>query len=226
MMRSFVDRKIAELDITGRCKNRCPFCYQRDKEEYADMTISQAESNIEKCVRNGCDTAIVIGGEPVLHGEVREVLRACQSAGLYTILWTSGTVDCELLLGSLDELRVSRNATTDAACSAVYGNRVLRRETLKRYAEMCNLVVTTLINSNGVHDYDSGLKFLDEYGDVSNNDVLALDYRVRSSTVYKPSVRLYDVHLPEGFIKEIPANSGDFFYAVGDVVYRTYCPVE
>lgn len=225
-MRSFVGRRIAELDITGRCLNKCPFCYQRDKEEYADMTMSSVVSNIEKCIRNGCDTAIVIGGEPVLHCDVGGVLRACQSAGLYTILWTSGTLDCERLLGNVDELRVSRNALTDDACSLVFGSPVLKRETLAGYAETCNVVVTTLINTNGVHDCETAQKFLDFYGSVSDNDILALDYRVRSSTVYKPSVRLHNVSLPCGFTKEVPANSGDFFYAVGDVVYRTYCPVE
>jgi len=226
MMRSFVDRKIAELDITGRCLNSCPFCYQRDKEEYADMAFVQVEANIEKCVRNGCDTAIVIGGEPMLHGGVGEVLRACQFSGMYTILWTSGTLDCEHILGNVDELRVSRNALTDYECSLVFGSPVLPHETLARYAKTCNVVVTTLINTNGVHDHKTASKFLDFYGKVSGNDVLALDYRVRSSTVYKPNVRLRDIELPNGFTKEIPANSGDFFYAVCGVVYRTYCPVE
>jgi hypothetical protein len=102
----------------------------------------------------------------------------------------------------------------------------LKRETLAGYAETCNVVVTTLINTNGVHDCETASKFLDFYGKASGNDVLALDYRVRSSTVYKPNVRLRDIVLPDGFTKEVPANAGDFFYAVGDVVYRTYCPVE
>lgn len=85
------------FEVTEMCNLDCEFCYNvwLEKETPAHRELSLCE--IEKVLRNiseapGAMGVTVTGGEPLLRGDIPDIVRLCSKAGLKVALATNGTL--------------------------------------------------------------------------------------------------------------------------------------
>lgn len=219
-------KKVIEMDITKKCLNKCPYCYNKDSDDYADMTLNQFIKNLNMGIKEGCSECLLIGGEPLLHPLLINFLKECNDKNMESTVWTSGTVPCDDILELCDNLIISRNALTDADCSRIYGNKVIPKDILKKYSKKCNVIITTLHNTKGVNGNLNANIFKKYYGDITTNPIEVISYKVRSSSKCKPRIKFDNLELPVGMIKRKNHFSENRYYANEDMVYRLYVPIK
>ena len=60
--------------ITEKCNLKCPYCFAQNLMSGADMGMEEFEEALDFCLTNGNDRVGIIGGEPTLHPQFREML--------------------------------------------------------------------------------------------------------------------------------------------------------
>lgn len=88
------DKKpVVVWNCTKRCNLRCVHCYSASTAEAADDELSgdEAREMIADLGRFGCPVLLFSGGEPLLRGDVLELIAAAKAAGLRAVLSTNGT---------------------------------------------------------------------------------------------------------------------------------------
>lgn len=99
-----------QVEITGRCNMQCEHC-RADHEQHQDMPIDQILKIVRFFLRHSPvqKRIIVSGGEPLMHGQFFEVLRAIRRAGgSYVTLTTNGTRLTQEHLDLIRELKFER----------------------------------------------------------------------------------------------------------------------
>jgi MoaA/NifB/PqqE/SkfB family radical SAM enzyme len=80
--------------VTHRCKLNCRYCCDGDGKRFAEDPIPELDTADAKrllsILRQAGDTLDVTGGEPLLRGDLEEILAHARSLGLRTILNTKG----------------------------------------------------------------------------------------------------------------------------------------
>lgn len=85
------------FEVTERCNLDCEFCYNVWLEKNTVAHSELSLNNIEKVLCNiskapGAMGVTVTGGEPLLRGDIPEIVRLCSRAGLKVALATNGTL--------------------------------------------------------------------------------------------------------------------------------------
>ncbi len=104
--------KIAAIIWTVGCNFRCPFCYNKQLvfSETEEMPLQTIFDFLEKR-RGKLDAVSITGGEPLLHEEIYEFIRAIKEKGYLVKIDTNGTfpqrlekllVDCLIDYVSMD----------------------------------------------------------------------------------------------------------------------------
>lgn len=87
---------MARWEVTGRCQRRCKYCSANGLRSAADSPVIIAE-RLAEC---GISEVGLLGGEPLLHTRIGEILRVFGRAGVSVTINTNG-----LLLCSEDAIR-------------------------------------------------------------------------------------------------------------------------
>lgn len=102
------------IALTYRCQCRCVHCYSNapDREHHDELTTAEIKSVIDQVRRLGALQVIFSAGEPLLRGDLEEIIRYAHRAGLLTRLNTNG-----LLLDRARANRLRRAGLTQCAVS-------------------------------------------------------------------------------------------------------------
>lgn len=116
------------LEVTNRCNLRCRTCLQFSgiKEGPRDLSFEEVREIVNQVP--GLGTAYLHGiGEPLLHGELREIIGFLKKREIYVLFNTNALLLDEewaekLVASGLDELRISLDAATGQTYSKVRGS--------------------------------------------------------------------------------------------------------
>jgi hypothetical protein len=101
--------RLASVEITQRCNNRCPYCDQPKAEQ--DMPVAQFTALLDDLTRDGVEAVALGGGEPTLHPALPDLLTVAHRRGLRAGLTTNsrdpGLVTALAEAGLLDSFGVS-----------------------------------------------------------------------------------------------------------------------
>ena len=93
-------RFVIDFHVTGLCNLRCPFCCGTPKiikgPDLADIKLT-----VNKLVKIGVTTIVLIGGEPLLRRDLPKIIRYIHDKGLEIYLSTNGL----LLLENLNKIK-------------------------------------------------------------------------------------------------------------------------
>lgn len=78
--------------FTGGCNFDCPYCQNADIIPLDSGTEMSVEEIVQKSTGNLVDGFCVTGGEPTIHQELPDLLKALKSTGLHVNLNTQGSV--------------------------------------------------------------------------------------------------------------------------------------
>jgi cyclic pyranopterin phosphate synthase len=121
---------VLRLSLTARCNLACPYCLPDGVEPPGLLTLAQRLRVIEAAVALGVRSLRLTGGEPLLHSQLEELIRAVQplrARGLGEIALTSNGVllNAEraraLRTAGLDRITLSLDGTTGAAVARMAG---------------------------------------------------------------------------------------------------------
>ena len=121
---------VLRLSLTARCNLACPYCLPDGVEPPGLLTLAQRLRVIEAAVALGARSLRLTGGEPLLHSQLEELIRAVQplrAKGLAEIALTSNGVLLSaeraraLRAAGLDRITLSLDGTTGAAVARMAG---------------------------------------------------------------------------------------------------------
>jgi MoaA/NifB/PqqE/SkfB family radical SAM enzyme len=85
-----------QFAITNLCNADCGFCgFARSKfdpKARRSVTLAEAREVIEICVRNHIGYLLFVGGEPLVHRDLRAMVRSAAEAGLHPMVCTNGAL--------------------------------------------------------------------------------------------------------------------------------------
>jgi radical S-adenosyl methionine domain-containing protein 2 len=81
------------MHIVGHCNFRCAYCYARFETAKRFLPLPDARLILAQLRDEGARRITFAGGEPTLHPDVEEMLRACAASGLVTSLVTNGSLE-------------------------------------------------------------------------------------------------------------------------------------
>ena len=79
--------RLASVEITEQCNNRCPYCDQPKSERF--MPVAQFSNLLDELATDGTGAVALGGGEPTLHPALSDMLRAVRERGLHAGLTTN-----------------------------------------------------------------------------------------------------------------------------------------
>ncbi len=85
-----------QFAITNICNAQCDFCgFARDKfdpRQRHSVTLDQARNVIDICVANHIGYLLFVGGEPLVHKDLRAMIRYAAERGLRSMVCTNGSL--------------------------------------------------------------------------------------------------------------------------------------
>jgi MoaA/NifB/PqqE/SkfB family radical SAM enzyme len=85
-----------QFAITNICNARCEFCGfavdQMDPKKRSSVTLAAARDVIDICVRNHIGYLLFVGGEPMVHKDLRAMVRYCAESGIQPMICTNGSL--------------------------------------------------------------------------------------------------------------------------------------
>jgi MoaA/NifB/PqqE/SkfB family radical SAM enzyme len=124
----------AQLNITWKCNLDCAYCTEYDNSK-GHVPKHEVISRIDKCKELGVRHTDLIGGEPLLHPDVNELVRAVVERGMTTGMTTNGFLLTEDRLAQLIEAGIGR---IQISVDAVHPTREAPKslKTLRKKIEM------------------------------------------------------------------------------------------
>lgn len=89
----------AFLELTSSCNANCIHCFISQKKRENELSIEEIFQFIDQCVREDMASIVFTGGEPFCRKEILKILDYSINCGLWTSIFTNGT----LLQGTLLE---------------------------------------------------------------------------------------------------------------------------
>ena len=70
------DNAYLSIVVTNKCQFRCPYCINSETDMKSDLPVDKAIENIKKLeAKYGIKEAILLGGEPLLHPNILELIK-------------------------------------------------------------------------------------------------------------------------------------------------------
>ncbi len=87
-----------EIEFSLRCNFHCPYCYVPKPDYYRDeLTLEEILEVIDQAQTLGAHKIIILGGEPTIYPDLKEIIAFIRGRGLEVELFTNGTgVDTDL----------------------------------------------------------------------------------------------------------------------------------
>jgi len=85
-------RNTLQIFITNKCNLRCKGCFARNvmKENGGFISLEEYQSAVNSFLEKGGKQINLLGGEPLLHPQLREILDINQYRGINTTIYTNG----------------------------------------------------------------------------------------------------------------------------------------
>src|SRR6266699_7063106 len=85
-----------QFAITNICNAKCDFCGfavdRFDPKKRRSVTLQEARDVIDICVKNHIGYLLFVGGEPLVHKELRSMVRYAAESGLHPMICTNGSL--------------------------------------------------------------------------------------------------------------------------------------
>lgn len=89
MNESKLECNIIDWRITTKCNSKCDYCYASSC--CAQMSDQQISIVVNAIISSGCKVVCISGGEPLLNGQVLQIIEKLHNAGISIYLSTNGT---------------------------------------------------------------------------------------------------------------------------------------
>lgn len=129
---------VLRLSLTARCNLSCPYCLPDGQEPEGVLTLEQRLRLINAAVALGARSLRLTGGEPLLHGQLEELIAAAARTALREIALTSNGVLLSaararaLRRAGLNRITLSLDGATGEAVARMAGvggsNRQMRQQ--------------------------------------------------------------------------------------------------
>jgi len=127
-----------QFAITNICNARCEFCgFSRDKldpRQRRSVSLEEARKVFPICVKNHIGYLLFVGGEPMVHKDLPEMVRSAAGHGLRPMLCTNGSLWTESNMRDLAE---------QGLCSVIMSvdaHDVRRHETNRGLPDVCRKI--------------------------------------------------------------------------------------
>jgi len=111
---------VAELDLTNRCNNYCPFC-AGGRANLGSLTYREAESFLIQLRNIGAEAVIFTGGgEPLLHPGIVRIIRFAHDLGLKCGLFSNGLALEESMFQAILECCTFFRISLDGGSPGIY----------------------------------------------------------------------------------------------------------
>ena len=94
-----------QFAITNLCNARCDFCNfavdKLDPKQRRSVTLQEARDVIDICVKNGIGYLLFVGGEPLVHRDLRAMVRYAAERGIKPMICTNGSLWTEAIMRDL-----------------------------------------------------------------------------------------------------------------------------
>src|ERR1700734_3769252 len=85
-----------QFAITNICNAKCDFCNfavdRFDPKQRRSVTLKEAKDTIDIAVRNHIGYLLFVGGEPLVHKDLRAMVRYCAEQGVHPMICTNGSL--------------------------------------------------------------------------------------------------------------------------------------
>ena len=115
---------LVSWNITRQCNLTCAHCY-RDARERADpqeLTTAEGVTLIGEVAEAGFRVLILSGGEPLMRGDLCDLIAAAKERGLRPVLGSNGTLITESAAGKLREVGLARAGISLDSADREYHN--------------------------------------------------------------------------------------------------------
>ena len=165
-----------QFAITNICNAKCDFCNfavdRFDPKQRRSVTLQEARDVIDICVRNHIGYLLFVGGEPLVHKDLRAMTRYAAERGIHPMICTNGSLWTEQNMQGLvsdglssvimsidahDVARHEKNRGLPDVCRKIkHANEVFQRLDVQTTA--------SVTASKLIDDYDKLPAFLTELG--------------------------------------------------------------
>ena len=84
-----------EIEVTLACNFRCPYCYMGFESHQPALSDQVLRDSIRQAKELGARRIILLGGEPMLHPKIQELIQYIRSLDLEIELFTNGVLMTE-----------------------------------------------------------------------------------------------------------------------------------
>ncbi len=165
-----------QFAITNICNAKCDFCgfavHRFDPKQRRSVTLQEAKDVIDIAVKNHIGYLLFVGGEPLIHRELRAMTRYAAEAGIHPMVCTNGSLWTEqnmrdlagdglssviMSIDSHDVVRHEKNRGLPDVC------RKIKRAN-EVFAELGIQTTASVTASKLIDDYEKLPPFLGELG--------------------------------------------------------------
>src|SRR5262245_29809772 len=165
-----------QFAITNICNAKCDFCGfavdRFDPKQRRSVTLKEARDVIDICVKNHIGYLLFVGGEPLVHKDLRAMVRYTAESGIHPMICTNGSLWTER------NMRELANAGLSSVIMSIDSHDVAKHEKNRGLPEVCRKIkqanevfaelsiqtTASVTASKLIDDYDKLPDFLRELG--------------------------------------------------------------
>ncbi len=165
-----------QFAITNLCNAKCDFCGfavdQLDPRRRRSVTLQEARDVIDICLRNRIGYLLFVGGEPLVHKDLRAMTRYAAERGIHPMICTNGSLWTEQNMRDLSSDGLS------SVIMSIDAHDVARHEKNRGLPDVCRKIkranevfqalgvqtTASVTASRLIDDYDKLPAFLQELG--------------------------------------------------------------
>jgi len=101
-------RNTLQIFITNRCNLRCLGCFARSvmKDDNLDISVDEYKRVINDFIDKGGKQINLLGGEPLLHPKLKDILNINREKGIKTTIYTNGNLLNEFNKEDFDRIKI------------------------------------------------------------------------------------------------------------------------
>jgi MoaA/NifB/PqqE/SkfB family radical SAM enzyme len=165
-----------QFAITNICNARCDFCNfavdRFDPKQRRSVTLQQVRDVVDICVKNRIGYLLFVGGEPMVHRDIRAMTRYTAGRGIHPMICTNGGLWTE------DNMRGLASDGLTSVIMSIDAHDVVKHEQNRGLPEVCRKIkraneyfqsagvqtTASITASRLIDDYDKLPPFLQSLG--------------------------------------------------------------
>ena len=165
-----------QFAITNICNARCDFCNfavdRFDPKQRRSVTLSQVCDVVDICVKNHIGYLLFVGGEPMVHRDIRAMTRYAAERGIHPMICTNGGLWTE------ENMRGLANDGLTSVIMSIDAHNIAKHEQNRGLPDVCRKIkqaneffqsagvqtTASITASRLIDDYDKLPPFLESLG--------------------------------------------------------------